>query len=131
MGRGVSFPSGALVAFDQFDCDCGEGCDCWQYFREALEERAAAIWPSLTPCCEWRGREDLATLSNNFAYFGLSEYCGVVAVWLQPRGDLEPGQEALARRWLEQARPRLAREFRKLERLGTASNGESFYRRIS
>ena len=131
MGRGVSFPSGALVAFDQFACDCGERCDCWQYFRDDLTERAAAIWPSLSPCREWLGREDFASLSNNFAYFGVSEYCGIVAVWLAPRRDLEPGQEALAARWLAQVRPRLAREFRKLERLGTASNGESFYRRVS
>jgi len=126
MGRGVSYPSGARVAFDTIECDCGGGCDCWDYYREGLENRAFEFWPSLSPCNERLGREDLATLSNNFAYFGVSEYCGCVSIWLAPRRDLEPGQEALARRWIDQAARKLE-TLGTLRKIGTASNGESFY----
>lgn len=129
MGRGVSYPSGAVVAFDHINCDCVDGCDCFDYYREDIEARAAELWPSLSPVKnKWLGREDHALASNSFAYFGVSEYCGCVAIWLTPRGDLEAWEEGLAMNWIGQARAKLEEAFGTMERLGAGSNGIPFYR---
>ena len=73
MGRSVSYPSGALVAFTVLKT---ENDDDWEFeyewLRDDLSERAAAAFSSLAPHAGWRGREDRILLRNAFADFGVA-----------------------------------------------------------
>lgn len=152
MGRSVSYPSGALVAYAATpsdedwcsncgetiaDCGCDEedqevvagGCD-WEWVTEDLITRAKRLFPSLRPNGGWRGREDQILASNGFVDFGVSEYCGLMAIWLVPQEGLEGNLSPLAERWIDKAAATFLEEFGEYRKLGTASNGESFYRRI-
>jgi hypothetical protein len=163
MGRSVSHPSGAIVAFRHYDqsVDCAE-CDGKGYFeedgerdecefcdstgledlhidwREETEQYQGWIkelFPSFEPCDKWLDREDHAIAENRFAYFGISEYCGLVALWLVKK-DLDAGYyedsllTPLADRWLAQVEPRFLSTFGELRKLGHMSNGEGVYQRI-
>lgn len=156
MGRSVSYPRGALVAFTEFDWvhECGEcdgygtdelGSEClvchgsgtiymddydWDDFCEDLTYRARSLFPSLSPDDRWIGHEDRVLASNGFAHFGVSEYCGTVAVWLVPRGDAGGSGEALARNWINGVARRFKGEFATMHRLGVMSNGGAVYERI-
>lgn len=96
-------------------------------------------FPSLDTCDEWIDREDHAVLENRYCHIGVSEYCGLVAVWVSEKdgpwyGDA--GWEALRDHWLRLITPR----FRKaasslfadpLVKVGTFSNGEAFFQPVS
>lgn len=59
MGRSVSYPSGALVAFTVLEVEDEEDWDFeYEWLRRDLTERAAAAFPSLARYDGWRGRED-------------------------------------------------------------------------
>ncbi len=129
MGRSVSYPSGAVVAFahlDLEDCEDQDAVD-WAYetAQDFFTESCRTTWPSLEECDTWLGREDHALLRNRHAYFGMSTYCGVIAYWLVMHGDA--GSPALAERWIAQVAADFQATFGSLRKIGTASNGESFY----
>lgn len=129
MGRSVSYPSGALVAFTHIEDDMD-----YHDFQDMLEserEYAISLWPSLYEADHWRGREDHVIATNSLVEFGISEYCGLVAYWLVPREDLEPSLEAFAQRWIDQVAPRFLRTFGTLRKIGTFSNGEAVFERIA
>ena len=88
MGRSVSYPSGAIVAFTVLEV---ENDDDWEFeyewLREDLRERAARAFPSLISHDGWRGQEDRILMRNAYADFGLSVYGGLVAVWIVERDD--------------------------------------------
>lgn len=127
MGRTVSTPSrAALVAFETFDAgdgDCFDPYEEWASYKECITERAANAWPSLKECGEFVGREDFALLQNSHAFFGVSEYCGLVSIWFLPKAECP-----LASRWLDQIEPRFSREFGTLRRTGLMSNGVAVFR---
>jgi hypothetical protein len=87
----------------------------------------------------WLDLEDHALAANRFVWFGISEYCGVIALWMAPKDapyDSPASWEALRDNWMAQAWPK----FKKLAnscvpepmvRLGTMSNGESVYQRVN
>src|SRR3546814_8480393 len=88
MGRSVSYPSGAIVAFTVLDVENdGDWEFEYEWLREDLRERAANAFPSLIPHDGWRGREDRILMRNSYADFGLSVYGGLVAVWIVERDD--------------------------------------------
>lgn len=161
MGRSVSHPSGAIVAFR--DCS-GEPCDeckgagsvdaagddpdqdpdicleCngtgwidgvtdWDeeisYYRDRIRE----VFPSFTSCDTWLDREDHAIAENGFAYFGISEYCGLVAIWLVGKEHGDHTLIALSDRWLQQVEKRFLASFGEFRKVGTMSNGEGVYQR--
>lgn len=140
MGRSVSTPRNAvLVAFDDWfdgeyeDDETGEtryrnpeDFD-WDDYKYGLIERAQELWPSLKPCERWVGREDLAILENNLAYFGVSEYCGLAAVWMVPKDHDDVVN--LSTNWCNRARAKFDASFGSLYKLGTMSNGEGVYQR--
>lgn len=114
MGRSVSYPSGALVAFTVLET---ENDDDWKFeyewLRDDLSERAAAAFPSLAPHTGWRGREGRILLRNAFADFGVSVYGGLVAVWIVERDDgaywdaeWRTARSPRAQHWLGQIAPR-------------------------
>lgn len=55
--------------------------DSKEHFVSSLIE----AFPSVTSCDQWLGREDHAVADNSHAYFGISEYCGLVAMWVVPK----------------------------------------------
>jgi hypothetical protein len=73
MGRSVSYPAGAVVAFRLLDE--GEDGDLdWAYecLVDEVIETATTAFPSLEPSQGWRGREDRILLRNAYADLGLS-----------------------------------------------------------
>ena len=137
MGRSVSYPSGAIVAFTVLKV---EDQDDWEFEYEwlcgDLVERVAAAFSSLAPHEGWRGREDRILMRNAFADFGVSVYGGLVAVWLAERDDgaywdLEwrTARSPRAQRWLRQTAARFDALFGDYECLGHMSNGEGVYRK--
>ena len=83
MGRSVSYPPGAVVAFRTLENGHEDDWE-WEYecLVEEIIETARSTFPSLEPCDGWRGREDRILLRNAFADCGISTYCGLVAIWL-------------------------------------------------
>lgn len=128
MGRSVSCPSGALVAYTHFE-DEMEYHE-WEEQVEMFREIICDLWPSASPCDGWRGREDRVVARNGLAEFGVSEYCGLVALWVAPRADLD-STGPLAGRWIESIRKRFLDNFGTLRKIGTASNGEAFFERVA
>ena len=153
MGRSVSYPSGAHVTFaptpydeglclgcwePESECECVEdardiqpGEVDWDWIADDLRDRARDLFPSLWDADDWLGREDRVLARNRLVSFGFSEYCGLMAIWLVPRGDLDgPGKEALAERWIESVWPKFQSTFGEFQKVGSMSNGEGVYRRI-
>ncbi len=139
MGRSVSFPPNAIVAFrtiDTEDQDDGE----WEYecLVDEIAVTARKAFPSLEPHEGWRGREDRILLRNAFADCGISTYCGLVAIWLTVRDDsryweadyFHPRSDR-SKRWLEQVAPRFHALFSELRMVGRFSNGEAIFERIA
>lgn len=88
MGRSVSYPSGAIVAFTLLEVDDDGDWDFeYEWLRADLSERAAAAFPSLAAHDGWRGREDRILRRNAFADFGVSVYGGLIAVCVVERDD--------------------------------------------
>lgn len=151
MGRGVSVASGAFaVAYkdvsdfgyryedeegkkiDNPEYDEDLGSMDWEDFILDIKECMKADFPSFEDCDKWVGNEDHAILENRFAYFGVSEYCGLVSMWLvlKDGDDYGDEQRGLKERWAKQVTPKFEKRFGELRKLGTFSNGESVYERI-
>lgn len=137
MGRSVSYPVGAVVAFRLLDED-EDGDPDWAYecLVDEVIETAVAAFPSLELSHGWRGREDRILLRNAYADLGLSTWCGLAAIWLAERddaryweADFRQPRAALAKHWLGQVAPRFEKLFGELKMIGRFSNGEAIYER--
>jgi hypothetical protein len=128
MARSVSTPSGCAAVCYQDASHIKNNYDYDDYKRNIMGE-AKELFPSMEPCNQWLGREDLAILENQLAYIGISEYCGIVAIWLLPKDDIE--YTGLAEGWCEKAVPKFDSAFSEYRRIGTASNGESFFEKVA
>lgn len=71
-------------------------------------------------------REDRAIASNTHAYFGVSEYDGIVCLWLVAKDP----NSALARHWCKQQRQRLIKTFGTLRYHSRFSSGQSVYQQV-
>ena len=137
MGRSVSYPSGALVAFTVLEADDEDDWDfAYEWLRDDLRERASQAFPSLVRHEGWRGREDRILLRNAFADFGCSVYGELVAMWIVERDDgaywdaeWRHTRSPRAQHWLGQIAPRFDALFGDYDCLGHMSNGEGVYRR--
>ena len=137
MGRSVSYPSGSLVAFTVLEVEDENDWDFeYEWLRDEVVERAMRLFPSLEPQDGWRGREDRILARNAFADFGISIYCGLVAIWIVERNDgsywdadSRTARSPRARRWLAQIAPRFDAGFGDYDCLGHMSNGEGIYRK--
>tara|TARA_Y100001934_G_C11910819_1_gene566566 strand:+ start:15 stop:401 length:387 start_codon:yes stop_codon:yes gene_type:complete len=128
MARSVSTPSGRTAVCYQDASHIEDSYDYDDYKRNIMD-KAQDLFPSMDRCNKWIGREDLAILENKLAYIGISEYCGLVAIWLLPKDDME--YAGLAERWCEKAVPKFDSAFSEYRRIGTASNGESFFEKVA
>jgi hypothetical protein len=137
MGRSVSYPRGAIVAFQVLEVDDDGDWDFeYEWLRDDLIERARAAFPSLDLHKGWRGREDRILMRNAYADFGVSIYGSLVAVWIVERedgaywdSDWRHPRTARAKRWLSQIAPRFDTLFGQYDCLGHMSNGEGVYRK--
>jgi spermidine/putrescine-binding protein len=138
MGRSVSYASGSVAkAYKHVDFEddaCGDMA--WQDMLDSIKEEARKRWPSFTPCNVWLDREDKAILENDLAYIGVSEYCGLLCVWLVPKQfnqgyDNEAGKENLAQAWCERIKPNFEKAFGELRKIATFSNGEAMFEQIT
>ena len=105
-------------------------------FNEDLKTLLKEAFPSLTADEKWLGREDKALLSNSYAYFGWSEYCGLVAAWVAAKEEdwNSSAWEAMRDRWIASIEKKFAKTIAKswgtpLTKLGTFSNGESVFQK--
>jgi hypothetical protein len=113
--------------------------DAFDDTLEDFKSEVLRVFESAHEDDSWLDREDHALAANRFVWFGISEYCGVVALWMAPKEapyDSPASWEALRDNWMRQAWPK----FKKLAnscvpepmvRLGTMSNGESVYQRVN
>lgn len=136
MGRSVSYPNGAVVAFRTFD-DTGYDQE-WAYecLVDEIVDTARTAFPSLERFEGWRGREDRILLRNAFADCGMSTYCGLAAIWLAERddnryweADYRRPRTGRARHWIALTAPRFMTLFGELRMIGRFSNGKAIFER--
>lgn len=150
MGRSVSYPHNAtVVAYKTIEVEPYEDEDedgnlvtrepdeedyrwAFESVVEDLQEYAPTLWPSLRKCDKWLDNEDHALLENDLAYMGISEYCGLVAIWIVPRTD-DHGYEStanLCETWCNKIETKFLKTFGTLHKIAVASNGEAFFERV-
>ena len=131
MARSVSVPSDAqrvlYVSLADFE-DHHDLEDALADFIHTLCKR----YPSLQPARYWHGREDLVLAENDHARLGVSEYCGLGAVWVAPK---QANRTCCT--WVDS----MKRDFmltavhmhlgQPLRRIATASNGEAFFEAVN
>jgi hypothetical protein len=137
MGRSVSVPSGAEIVC-YLHPDLGETDETsltmsWDDFREDLEQRLIEKYPSLTPCDKWLDNEDHVILENDLVYIGVSEYCGLVSLWvIAKENDYTTARNLnMANGFISRIKPGFEAAFGELQSMGRASNGEQFFRPLS
>lgn len=121
------------------DCSEQDPSDDWDYYCEDFQREMIRAFPSLSECDEWVGREDHALLENDYCRIGVSEYCGLVSMWVQPKDPHYSENESWdARRdhWIAQIGPKFHKVAgtcfgTALRKLGSFSNGEGVYERIA
>ena len=122
MGRSVSYASGSIaIAYSHIEPEDEE----FDFIIEDRREYGKSLWPSLSNCDEWLDKEDCAILENDHCYIGVSEYCGLVSTWLVPKEE-----NNLSVAWCNQIKDKFMKSFSTLNKVATASNGESFFERI-
>lgn len=130
MGRSVGTASGSVaVAYTQFGED-GEYVDAhdWDDMVVGFQESIAERWPSFEPADEWHDREGRVIAGNTFAQVVVYEYCGLVALCLIPHPKHDNEEYAAA--WCERIKHRFVQRLGTLRKIGTASNGESFFEQV-
>lgn len=136
MGRSVSTPSGAeVVVYSTFECEDADDAQ-WLWDDEVYNWKyeVKAAFPSLDFCDEWVGwgrSEDHAVLENKIAYIGVSEYCGLVALWVLPKEDVN-GNLALGINWANKIKEKFEACCdgwfgTSLVQIGRFSNGEAIF----
>lgn len=130
MARYVSVPSDAqrvlYVNLADFE-DHHDLEDALADFIDTIRKR----YPSLQPARYWHGREDLVLAENDHARLGVSEYCGLGAVWVAPKRANRTcctWVDSMGRDFILGAvREHLGQPLRKI---ATASNGEAFFEAV-
>lgn len=133
MARSVSHANNSVhIAYSHLDAD---DCDDWGWYSEDFQSQLVEAFPSLERVSKWVGREDKAVAENSFAYFGVSEYCGLVSMWVASK-DADWRQsaswEALRDGWIASIGPRFHRIANScfgqaLVQTGRFSNGECMF----
>jgi len=134
MGRSVSYLSHASkIAY--FKCPEIEYPEDFQYqVIEIIQDSIMRVFPSIEVTDRWAGREDHIICENGHAEIAVSEYCGLCSLSIRVRQDSEHPE--ISEHWINQIWPRLEKEMIQLfenvyQKVGTFSNGESVYEKIS
>ena len=147
MGRSVSVPSNAVaVAYRSLELEPYENdegdivppCDLdyeWEYdcMIDNFIHDSQQKWPSLVRCDEWFG-ENHVLLKNDFAYLGVSEYCGLISMWVVPRtNDYDMYDDPIANlcvNWCDKISSNFEKTFSVLRSIGRMSNGEQVFEKV-
>jgi hypothetical protein len=120
------------------DCSTQDQQSEWDYHVDDFRSMMKQAFPSLEDCDEWVGREDHALLCNRHCYIGVSEYCGLVSMWVKPKDDdwRDDDKAGLRDRWIDQIERKFYTTANQcfgtaLRKLGHFSNGEGVYERIA
>ena len=110
------------------------GSDQFDDLIEDLRLNVFGQFPSVEDTDDWIGNENHVIAENRLARFGISEYCGLAAIWVVPRTSDEywtdPSRDGLALHWIEQTWPKVEAMFpNRLGLMGRFSNGEAVYQR--
>lgn len=129
MGRSVSTPSNvALVAYQSHEME--EEYE-WDDFIDYIKESMHDIVPSFEECDRWIDREDHAIMENNLCYAGVSEYCGIIAIWTLHKNEHygcdEEYVEQFAPAFTKRIREKFHERFGQIVKVGTFSDGTSVY----
>lgn len=107
----------------------------WEIFVDSLGSALLGAFPSLEKADKWVGREDHAIAENRHAYFGISEYSGVVSFWCLPKDDDDRVPAQLRTAWANRAKKSAQQILRgvtgELALIGYLSDGTSAYRRVA
>ena len=116
----------------------------WDDFKVAIQDRLVELWPSLEATDRIPGywdsyHDEQAVIAENaHTEISISEYCGVVAISLAPRSDIdynyadeESRAQNTGKHWRAQIAERFLEEFGEVVKIGTFSNGESVYQKVS
>ncbi len=139
MGRSVSTPSNAVaVMYVHLDYD-----DNWltahDEFSDDVENLRAAVREHLEmhDSNVWLDRENRVILHDEYGQVGISEYCGLIAIWAVPsESDDELASAFEHANWIDGIEAILESATRDafgdniLRKVGTFSNGESVYERV-
>ena len=133
MSRSVSYPSDAIVAYRDIT-DIEEDYD-FDWYIDDLRDQVKEVFPSMEVCNKWLDREDHAIAENRFAYFGISTYCGLASVWMVKKEfdtyyEDENRLANMADNWMNLIYKKFNKVFGEYRKIGTASNGESFFEKI-
>ncbi|MEW4468492.1 hypothetical protein AB1K62_11735 [Parasphingorhabdus sp. JC815] len=138
MGRSVSFPTGAVVAYQVIEVDDDDWDFKYQVLVEDIMAQAREAFPSLEQFNGWRGREDRILLRNAFADFGISVYCGLCAIWIVARDDNHywdsdsiVSLKGRTDQWLSQIERCFLTLFSQYRCIGRFSNGEAIYEPVA
>lgn len=139
MGRSVSVPRDAEVFYldlsEMFEREEWDEND-WDWLQRAIVD-SFMQWPSVEAADEWMGRENHVLAKNGLVKFGISTYGYVASVWVVPiEGHNRYGDRIditdLSKNWIAKTWPKVEKRWpNRLERVGTASNGISYYRKAT
>ena len=132
MGRSVWTHQDAIetvfypLDFDEDDLSWGG----WEDHKSEIREAFKRKFPSMCTCDYWPEEESHAIVENGHCMVVISEYGGLVSL-----GVVVPNasfHNAVATHWTEtNAAPFLREQYSELRKVATASNGESFFERIT
>lgn len=108
----------------------------WESNLEWFIDTAQELWPSLYKTDGWLGypyRETRIVLANSLVQITVSEYCGMTALSIIPQEDSYGNYINLnmAAHWVRQIEDKFRATFGAYEKLGTFSNGESVFAKVS
>lgn len=107
----------------------------WEDYKEYLKTKIEKVFPSMVSCDKWIDDEDFALMENNFAYVGISEYCGCVCLWLSSKEEellntgysYDASTAGLAKAWTRKVKDKFYENFGTHKRVGGFSDGTSVY----
>jgi hypothetical protein len=105
----------------------GDAANEWDGILSWVRDYLAELWPSLREAEGWVGNEVHVIAENSHTVVGISEYCGLISISLAPRYDRD--DNALGEQWRKSISDKFLTSFGEYRKVGTASNGESFYER--
>jgi len=107
--------------------------DDFEFYIEGVQSALKEAFPSFEDADEWAGSELHIIAQNAHSIVTISEYCGAVAICLGPRYDRGEfwmdGTElaGLGEAWRKKISDSFESMFSTMTKLGTASNGETFF----
>lgn len=98
----------------------------FQLLLESITETLMERYPSLYPVNKWIDREDKVILENRLVQIGVSEYCGLMALWVIPRYENDYSVDNLSQKFSRTIEPTI-NGLGDLRKVATFSNGEAMY----